>query len=116
MPNGIKVSEDCYRVGDTITLSSSDYMYGLFYNSLGLMINLPLNKPVYASGFTMTINDTTVTYASNNGAKTVTNPSAHNRTIGNTTLQFSLQGTFSDTPTHLSPVVVGLSSAVITFT
>lgn len=119
MPNGIKVGGiEPYRKGDTITLNSYDYCYGLYYTSTGnhLVLNIPLNKPCAASGVTVTLGNTSYDFASTNGLLPITNVTVKYAFIASTSIQLFLNGTVSNPPTSFSPICLAIAGTTITFT
>lgn len=109
-----------YSAGDTITLSNIDYLYGGYYYTGGdqrLILNLPLDKPCFASGFNVTLGATSYSFGSPNGLLTITNAAMTSvKQIGKTMLQFFIKGTIANAPLNFAPIYMELHDTVITFT
>lgn len=109
-----------YSAGDKISLSNIDYLYGGYYYDSGeqrLILNLPLDKPCYASGYNVALGATSYSFGSPSGLLTIANASMTSiKQIGKTMLQFFIKGSISNPPAQFAPIFMELHDTVITFT
>ena len=114
MGNGIKVTDrDSYKKGDTIELTTADYWYGLWLGT-EFVLNLPLNKPIDATGCTVTLSGS-MNVGTVNGLASVSGKSVTSVTLAKTSIEISVTGTPNITIPSFTPVATGLT-ATVTFT
>ena len=116
MANGISIKAPyCYQKGDTITLTGTDYFYGVALSNGGeIYVNVPLSKPIISGTPVATSYDAQFSLTLITGYKVFTVSNVASISIANGGLQINFHGSFdtSGLPYLLSPCIISLAMTI----
>lgn len=109
MANGVIIKEPkVYQKGDTISVTSRDYLYGLLFTTGNqVYLNLSLDRPIISGTPTISNLPTTIPMGTVVGKKDMTNINSTSVSIINGGLQIIIDGLYDTTglPPTYSPVI-----------